>query len=430
MSNPKAKWTILTYIAAHNNLYDYGIRSWRQIRDVGSTRDVMQGVLYDGPQGASRYIFGDPGKQLVKEDFDDFDSGDPDRLVETASWLFQKYPAEKYGLVLWSHGTGWEPEEIQRVAQQVRGDADVSEKEAEQRSASTGSPAIFRTSLSQILIRPTDQRAILFDDGSQHSLDTLELNNVLSSIGEKIGSSIELLGMDACLMGSIEVAYQVRDCARFMVASEELVPADSWPYDAIYGHLRKNPDLSGGDLAQLVTSEYEAYYKKRDLALLGADVTKVALDLSQIETISNALKELNKTLAADISSVAPAIWQAQIACRDLELHQRKHSKFDLHLWDIQSLASNLAAQGTGKELQLACEAVSISLQSGSAVLNQVHLGSWFDGIGGLSIYLPMPIESPRVTEFYPQLQFARDTGWESMLSMYHQAGKKRRIRFQ
>ena len=101
----KAKWTILTYIAAHNNLEQMGKRSLAQIVGVGSTRDVMHGVLFDGPQGATRWIVGDAGKVLEKCELSDFDSGDPARLIETAKVVFEQYPAERYGLVLWSHGT-------------------------------------------------------------------------------------------------------------------------------------------------------------------------------------------------------------------------------------------------------------------------------------------------------------------------------------
>ena len=57
----KAKWTILTYIAAHNNLDNFGKKSLMEILGVGSTAEVVQGALYDGKQGAGRYVMGDPG---------------------------------------------------------------------------------------------------------------------------------------------------------------------------------------------------------------------------------------------------------------------------------------------------------------------------------------------------------------------------------
>ena len=121
----KAQWTILTYIAAHNNLEKFGLQSLKQIIDVGSTPQVRHGVLFDGPYDGRRYLIGDAGVVLEQPPLKNFDSGDPDRLIETARYIFEKYPAEHYGLVLWSHGSGWRPEEIEEVAKQVRGDQAV-----------------------------------------------------------------------------------------------------------------------------------------------------------------------------------------------------------------------------------------------------------------------------------------------------------------
>src|SRR5436190_3358116 len=116
----KARWTILTYIAAHNNLAMLGKLSLNQILGVGSSKDVVHGMLYDGPGEGGRFVAGDPGLVSDQEGFEEFDGGDPDQLIATARWLFDKYPAERYGLVLWSHGTGWRPEEIAQVAAEAR----------------------------------------------------------------------------------------------------------------------------------------------------------------------------------------------------------------------------------------------------------------------------------------------------------------------
>ena len=57
----KAKWTILTYIAAHNNLQQLGMKSLHEILNVGSNAEVVLTALYDGPSGAARYVMGAPG---------------------------------------------------------------------------------------------------------------------------------------------------------------------------------------------------------------------------------------------------------------------------------------------------------------------------------------------------------------------------------
>lgn len=57
----KAKWSVLTYIAAHNNLVELGKQSRERILGVGSTSDVVHGMLYDGSLGAARYVVGSAG---------------------------------------------------------------------------------------------------------------------------------------------------------------------------------------------------------------------------------------------------------------------------------------------------------------------------------------------------------------------------------
>ena len=421
----KSKWTILTYIAAHNNLQEMGKRSLEQIIGVGSTPQVMHAVLFDGMQGAGRYIVGDSGKILPQyEIIANYDSGDPDRLVEIARWVFEQYPAERYGLVLWSHGTGWMPHELQEVARQARGDEDVTNKEVEQSSATTASPALFRTTVARIMKQPSDQRAVCFDDGSQHSIDTVELENVTDSISTAIGQPLDLLGMDACLMASLEVAYQIRQSTRYLVASEELVPGTSWPYDTIFEKLKQEPEMSGHDLAVLITNDYLDFYTKHTPPLGSGDVTKVALDLSKVETISQAIDRLGKAIIAKMGSEAQTLWSAQVNTRKHETinGQRQPNKFSLHLWDIRTLVNALAKISQEQEVLLACQAVSTAFEPGGAVIREAHLGDWFTGIGGVSVYLAMPNQT-RITPYYPLVSFAHQTSWDKMLDLYHNYGK-------
>ena len=96
------------------------------ILSVGSSPEVVHGVLYDGALpthhagAAARYVMGEPGLVSVQEQLGSIDSGDPAQLVATARWLFERHPAERYALVLWSHGSGWEPAELEEVAAQAR----------------------------------------------------------------------------------------------------------------------------------------------------------------------------------------------------------------------------------------------------------------------------------------------------------------------
>ncbi|MCU0560655.1 MAG: clostripain-related cysteine peptidase [Desulfobacterales bacterium] len=419
----KPRWTILTYIAAHNNLQAMGDRSLDQIVGVGSSAEVAQAVLFDGPSGAVRCIAGSPGRVREQEQLTDFDSGDPRRLIETAQWAFDRCPAENFALVLWSHGSGWMPHEIEAVAQAAHGATPAAARESIERSGMPGSRVLFRSSLAGMLKPMTAaERAILFDDGTGHSLDTLELGRALSEIRAAIGRPIEFLGMDACLMANLEVAYQIRNAVRFMAASEELVPGHSWPYDVLYADLRCRPEMDGAELSRRVVAHYTDYYTAAPPA--AGDVTQVALDLSRVEMLATAVDGLAGVLADRMEAVAEILWQAQLDAMRLETNRkaRTPNKFDYHLWDIGSLAFGLAGQANAPAgVRAAAAGVSEALRVGAGpVLAEGHLGKWFDGIGGVSIYL-MPSGRHNVSPFYRQTEFAAETRWGEMLAAYHDA---------
>jgi hypothetical protein len=417
----RTKWTVLTYIAAHNDLAQFGATSRNEIVQVGSSDDVVHGVLYDRPDGAARYVIGEPGYVTEQETLTAFNSGDPEALIQTAAWLFAKYPAERYGLVLWSHGTGWAPAEVAAVAGEARPGANDTAVESHERAAAPGSLVLFRSTLRALQTPPAvSERAILFDDGSGQSLDTLELARVTRTIAERIGKPIECLGMDACLMASLEVAYQLRDSVNCLVASEELVPAHSWPYARIYALLAAAPDQDGRAFAKAVVEQYVQFYTATPPA--AGDVTKVAIDLRELGTLGRTTRVLANTLAAEMQHSANALWEVQHAAMQQETTsgKRKPNKFQYYLWDLGSITRRLAAAPlVSAALRGAAQALTDALAPGGAVLAEGHWGAWFDGTAGVTVYL-MPPGQQRLSPYYSQLAFAQDAGWHAVLTAYHE----------
>jgi hypothetical protein len=265
------------------------------------------------------------------------------------------------------------------------------------------------------------ERAILFDDGSGHSLDTIELHRVTKSIQAAIGQPLDLLGMDACLMATLEVAYQVRDSVRYLVASQELVPGFSWPYDLIFGDLRADPGQAASRLSATVVERYTEYYTAHPPA--GGDVTKVALDLSGVGELAQAVSGLAQAIQAEMPGFAGALWNAQreTFVQETQGNIRKPNKFQYHLWDIRSMAARLADDVSSPRVEEAARAVLEALRPGGpTVLAEGHSGAWFDGIGGVSIYM-MPPGKQRISPYYASLALSTDTWWPAMLWKYHDA---------
>ena len=82
-------------------------------------------------------------------------------------------------------------------------------------------------------------------------------------------------------MGMTEVAYECRDVASYMVASQELEPGSGWPWDDVLRHIRSNPDITPEEEAKAIPGDY--------ISSSGSDTTLSPVDLSKAGSVANAL---------------------------------------------------------------------------------------------------------------------------------------------
>jgi hypothetical protein len=407
----KTKWTCMIYLAGDNNLSPAADVDLKEMRRVGSTKDVNIIAQVDraGGQGTTRYCIQCDGKGEKPESLGTMDSGDPKTLTDFISWAATSYPAEHYALILWNHGGGWEPSEMDRIAR-AAGTPDYSPREATERSATPLARTLFRTSLQKIFsLSSPAERAICSDDGSGHSLDTIELGNVLKQAVKTLGQPLDLLGMDACLMSNLEVAYQVQLYAKYMVASEESEPNNGWPYDAVMRKLAEDADLPTAKLAEHVVHEYIKSYT--DIGYTGA-VTQAACDLSKINDVVGPLDKLADALVAHMPDTANEVWKAQ-----------KNSARFWHntLWDISHFCEELTKGTSDNSVKKAAQDVQAALQSGPGhfVIAESHNGASVKRCAGSTIYLVPPITD--ISRYYADLDYARKHRWLPFLKAYHAA---------
>lgn len=404
----KAKWTFLVFMAGDNSLSSAGDKDLYEMRIVGSTPDVNIIVEFDnaGKLGTRRFCIAKDGQKEYMRKLAETDCGDPKTLVNFIQWAAKKYPAEHYVLDLWSHGSAWEPAEIDRVARSV-GAPQYTPKEAVQRSTSPVAQSFFRSTLETIFRLNKAERAICFDDGSGHSLDTIELGNVLKRTTEILGQPVDILGMDACLMSNIEVAYQARPYVKYIVGSEESEPGDGWSYDAILAKLIAAPDMSPADFATHIVSDYIKFYM--DQRYVG-DITQSAFDLSRIDTITAPLDALAAALLKEMPDSAMAVWKAQ---------RQAANFFYKTLLDINHFSEILTTVGS-PEVCSAAAALTEALKPGpdQFVIAESHNGDRVSRCAGLSIYLPA---LDKVNRYYGDLDFARDHQWPALLKAYQEA---------
>src|SRR3954449_10821426 len=247
-----AKWTVMVYVAGYNSLTEFAGKDLAEMRKVGSGDElrITAFVKRLEQEASHRIVIGKDGKNEERENLGrDVDSGSPQTLVDFIRWSKAKAPAQRYALVVWNHGSGWDPldfDELYNEVRAARGRNGFNPRELADRSRTQIGRSVFTSSIVEVLsLETTLQRAIATDDGSGHSLDTIELARVIAKAHEELGAPLELLGMDACLMSCLEVAFEAAHDLEAVVGSEELEPGDGWPYGEILADLTANPDMDG-----------------------------------------------------------------------------------------------------------------------------------------------------------------------------------------
>ena len=171
----KARWTVMVYQAGFNSLNDFAVTDLQEMQAADLDPSVRLSVFQcrnnaDGERVAFQSLVGARGRLDERADLVDVDSGRPATVFDFARWTIERAPAERYALVLWSHGK-------RRGARGLRRALHIGERrdppaKGALRSGSAARRTLFLTSAVQLIANP-NTRYILQDDGAGHSLDAL-----------------------------------------------------------------------------------------------------------------------------------------------------------------------------------------------------------------------------------------------------------------
>ena len=194
--------------------------------------------------------------------------GDPQVLSTFIAFTKSTYPADHYMLLMTNHGDGWKAKNL-----------DLLEEDE--------SPV---------------SKAICYD-ATAH--DILKVNEVSSAIQTGTGGvKLDIVAMDACLMGGVEVAYALKDVAGILVASSETIPGYGFPYTQIWQALKnQSGDISASLFAQTMVNKYYQTYTSgghvENSSYTTQDITLSAIDLSKMATLALAIDDLASTYISD-----------------------------------------------------------------------------------------------------------------------------------
>lgn len=392
------EWTFMLFMAADNNLESGTSPDINELEKYGSNEQLafvaqidLNGNFNNESElkwtGTRRfYIERDNNMRKMSskmvEDLGEVDMATPEALTDFVSWARENYPAKRYALILWNHGTGWK--EIS---------PNIMEMEMPPVEISEG----LRTAFDNISYN------ISYDDTSYTSMDIPTLRKTLAEVKKILGQPIDLIGFDACLMQMAEVAWAAAPSALFQVACPDQEPERGWPYDLIAGAMHKKPDMSAEQLGRAVVSSYKKSYSGGSQGNTAVVLSLLNLQLAEpfkkkLDSFCNALR----TNISDIDKIEK--------CRDEAL---KYSYGDyIDLAHFLYLLSKTSIKASTRSSALALYKMIIGeKKKGGIVTSLAASGEKFANSRGLSIFFPTRQGFKTYMNRYKLLSFCKETQW-------------------
>ncbi|MDR2970660.1 MAG: hypothetical protein LBU83_01840 [Bacteroidales bacterium] len=227
-----SKRTVLVYMAADNNLYRSAYQNIGDMVAAEIPRGYNLLVYIDTPYDNPYLLNIKKGKIDTLKQYNPQSSVSGQVLKSVIDKAFSLFPAESYGLILWSHGTGWLPDGTYDNLKKIH---------------SFGSS----------------------NDGEME----------IEDLAEAIPENLDFIIFDACLMSGIEVLYQLRNKAKIIIASPTEVLIAGFPYKkTIPPLLMPEPNYKE------VALTYMEYYKNRTGNLRSASIA--IIDTRQLEQLA------------------------------------------------------------------------------------------------------------------------------------------------
>lgn len=429
----KAEWTVLVYLAADNNLCEAGYQNIYEMAKIGSTKDVNIVCLFDDEGTDKSYFVKVNASEMAKKKsfkewnlFEDkavkakaigeVNTGSPDVLYSFVNKAADLFPAERYFLLFWNHGSGFYT--VGDAAAAEQGSFDESEATDKTRDFHVESRKFSKERIN-FLEQLKDLDSIAYDDNSGgDSLSQLELKAVLNQLKTDKGMTFDIIGFDACLMNNIEVVTQLSPFSKMVIGSEESEPGAGWDYEGFLTPMIENPKIALADLSEALC---KTYVKKSTKGLMNKirflmspmPVTLAATDTVQVADVEKAVDDLAKALISYMRS------NPEEAVKEITKAQAKSLKFSYKFYvDLPDLCEKLKKYCNDGAVRAAAKKVYKSINGGmfskGAVVNNETSGT--KQANGLTIFFPSFDVPPTALRLYTLLDFAKKTKWDEMIA--------------
>jgi len=364
-----ANWNILCYLQADNNLNDLTQEDLDEFMAVGSSDEVNVLVLMDKLDAPAYMYYIVPGDMILQEDYayngEEINTGDPAVFEDFLVYAETKYPAEHTLIFFWDHGSP------------------------------TAGVGVDETT----------------PEGVRDWLTHHEVIDVLKD------HTVEVLAMDECSIGQIEVAVEYARSldTEYLVASESYIGYRGFPYDWILERLVEDPDMTPFELSVVCVEEFERLFMTTPYRT-EILTTQSVIALDHIEQLAAEFGHLLDALTTALPEFDAIIGAARCDAT-MPWGATSMGTIDLPTF-VQGIAE--AAPDNSEVEQSAMDFLEVyesAVPAMSATKNSEHYG-----YQGLGILFPqsasfLTISCASMFEVYKTFDFP-DDGWLQFLGAY------------
>ncbi|MCE1245634.1 MAG: clostripain-related cysteine peptidase [Firmicutes bacterium] len=418
-ASDKKEWTVLLYLDGNNNIEGDILNSFLTSEEVSEHKQMnMLAQLGRAPQsiahnsykdevdgdwdGVRRYVvkqgekdpygsqvwtsLGTHNKKIDSQlvaDFGKADMSSKETLADFLKWGIKNYPAKRYMVVLASHGSG------------------------------------FLGSLT--------------DYKSGKHMSAKEMSSAFRETEKETGVKPDVLVMDACLMAQAEPAYEMKDAAKFYVASED-VNFDCYPVQKTMEQVHKMMDEG-----QEITPEIMAKTIVEKAGEFHHTPAVSAINTEKLPEMKDTVKNLADALLSTQTDSA-VIRSIIKETRNFNIEQPNVKPYSDYK-DLGDFVHKLASDSRISDQNLKTAAVkTLEKLTGEVIAYEAHQ-SHYDSNGkkayGMTVYMPstgfrydnwewnFPYDTNKneYEGIYRSLNFARETGWDKVIDKFAENAK-------
>ncbi|MBO5563992.1 MAG: peptidase C11 [Lachnospiraceae bacterium] len=259
-------------------VYTGGARTWKNSAVSNQVNQVYRVVS----GGVERLVQSDGDKTMTN----------PNTLAGFVQWTAQSFPASRYELIFWDHGSG---------SLQGYGHDEKHPREG--------------------------------------SMSLSGINQALNAAGVKF----DFIGFDTCLMATAENALMLSKHADYMIASEETEPGTGWYYTNWLTEFSRNPSMSTLEIGKRIIDDFV------DVSAQKARGQSTTLSIVDLAELSNTLPASLTAFAESTSTLLENANYKQVSqARNSTREYARSSRIDQV--DLAHLAMNM---GTSEGTELA-----------------------------------------------------------------------------